>query len=423
MPVGVQVPTVTARNSTSLRFSIASPTQPNGVIVSYRLFVGDSVILTATDTDSSLSAQDLSPFTNYTFHLEACTEIGCTNSSSDTAMTLSAPPTGLGSPSLTALSPTSVEATWVPPLYPNGIVLYYTLVQLAVGGVETVVFNGTTLRATVSGLSPNTVYSYRVAATNIAGSVNSNASSVLTLEDVPDQILPPNVSIVSPHSLNVSWREPLRPNGNILNYTILLNAGAVFVGLQLEHTLTGLEPYTQYGISIQACTVKGCSESSRIYQTTPEAVPVGYNPPLVTMIASDSITLVMMEVDSPNGVVYYGLNVTGEFRVVSLGRQSSYETRLIANGTQVGDNVVVSDLFPFTKYQLLVIIVNTAGALTGEVFNVTTESAGQYYITKVELKHYEFLSLIPCMMDCLALFLYYKCCGQFYSRVLNLQAL
>lgn len=289
-------------------------------------------------------------------------------------MTLSSSPAGLTEPSLTALSPTSIEATWEPPLYPNGIILYYTLVQTS---DNSVLFNGTDTRATLTGLSPNTVYSYRVTAHNIAGSVSSNASSVLTLEDVPDQILPPIVTVLSARSLNVSWQEPLQPNGNILNYTLLLDRDPAFSGLQFQYTLNDLQPFTQYEVSIQACTAKGCSESSRVYQTTPEAPPEGFNPPTITSVTSDSMTVLINEVSTPNGLVYYGLNVTGEFRLDSVERQGSYETRLVFNSTTIGGGIVVSNLLPFTEYDLVVVIVNIAGDLIGDAVNVTTESAGQ----------------------------------------------
>ena len=374
VPVGVQPPVVTVAGSTSFQFNVIPPTQPNGIITLYRIFVGNDVVLSFPPSQETIIASSLSPFTNYTIQLEACTAIGCTNSSSDTAMTLSSAPTGLTEPSLTALSPTSIEATWEPPLYPNGVILYYTLVQTS---DNSVLFNGTDTRATLTGLSPNTVYSYRVTAHNIAGSVSSNESSVLTLEDVPDQILPPNVSVVSARSLNVSWQEPLQPNGNILNYTLLLDSDPVFSGLQLQYTLNDLQPFTQYEISIQACTTKGCSESSRVYQTTPEAPPEGFNPPTITSITSDSVTVVISEVSTPNGLVYYSLNVTGEFRLGSMERQSSYETRLVFNSTMIGEGVVVSSLLPFTEYELVVVVGNVAGSLIGDTVNVTTDSAGQ----------------------------------------------
>lgn len=373
---------MTSRTSTSFTFTITPPTQPNGIVTSYRIFIDDA-FLTST-TDLVVTTTNLSPFTRYDYFIQACTQIGCSNSSSSFNTTLSSAPSGLSPPSLSPLSPTSVEATWSSPSSPNGIITHYELVQLVDSNNEMVVFNGSDLQTTLSQLIPNTVYQFKIIAYNMAGSVSSSFTSIQTPEGVPDLIIPPNVTVINSTSLYVQWEEPQQPNGNILNYTLLLDRAPVFTGLILQYTLTNLTPFTQYSLSIQACTVQGCGNSSQTSVRTSEATPEGYVVPTVTNINAESFVVVINEVERPYGFVYYTLDMTGEFLLVSAGagnrvRSTVLETRTVFNNTLSPDSssVMVENLVPFTEYELVLSVINSAGTLIGEPFNVTTLSAGK----------------------------------------------
>ena len=380
VPIGVQTPIVTTPRATSLEFSISPPTQPNGIIISYRLYIADTVL---SISGLTVLADNLQPFSIYVYHLEACTIVGCRNSSEGTNMTLPAAPVGLTPPTLNELSPTSIQATWTPPSYPNGIILYYELVMLSGQDLsqEMVVFNGSHLQATVSHLTPNTVYYFKVKAYNIAGSVSSNSSFVTTPEDIPDQIIPPTVTVINSRSLHVTWQEPLRPNGQIINYTLLQNGAVIFGGLQFNYTVTNLQPFTEYSYAIQACTEQGCGTSSQSTARTAEDIPDGYVAPIVPTITAQSATIAVTEVGHPNGIVYYILVVTGEFLLAKTpsGRLSSVESRTVFNSSIVGD-ITIASLIPYSQYEVQLVVTNSAGSLYGEPFNFTTAQAGKIYI-------------------------------------------
>ena len=371
---------MTTPRSTSLEFSISPPTQPNGIIISYRLYIADTVLSVSGLT---VIADNLQPFTTYVYHLEACTVVGCRNSSEGTNMTLPAAPVGLAPPTLNELSPTSIQATWAPPTYPNGIILYYELVMLSGQDLsqEMVIFNGSHLQATVSQLTPNTVYYFKVKAYNLAGSVSSNSSFVTTPEDIPDQIVPPTLTVINSTSLYVTWQEPLQPNGQIINYTLVQDGVIIFAGLQFNYTVTNLQPFTEYSYAIQACTEQGCSTSSQSTARTTEAIPDGYVAPTVTATTAQSTTITITEVVHPNGVVYYILVVTGEFLLSNTpsGRLSSVESRTVFNSSIV-DDVTITNLIPYSQYEVQLVITNLAGSLYGEPFNFTTAQAGKIYI-------------------------------------------
>ena len=74
-----------------------------------------------------------------------------------------------------------------------------------------------------------------------------------------------------PRNLTVTWAEPTSTNGDIINYniniddrTMLLNSS----GNGTEFVVTGLEPYTEYSVRVQACTSEGCGPFSNEILTT-----------------------------------------------------------------------------------------------------------------------------------------------------------
>ena len=89
------------------------------------------------------------------------------------------------------------------------------------------------------GLQPATEYQFSVRATNNIGSITSDVTTNSTLHDVPEEISPPSISVVTAFSLTVVWQPPETPNGDIINYKLLINQSEVFSGLQLQTTVTG----------------------------------------------------------------------------------------------------------------------------------------------------------------------------------------
>ena len=77
---------------------------------------------------------------------------------------------------------------------------------------------------------------------------------------------PPLLSVVAsaPGTLTVTWAEPSTPNGDIISYTIAVNNRAIVMenitGMEFE--LSGLLAYTDYTVSVQACTIEGCGSFS-----------------------------------------------------------------------------------------------------------------------------------------------------------------
>ena len=328
-------------------------------------------------------AKSLEPFTTYEFILEACTQVGCMNSSSASVTTTEGVPIGLDPPSLLSLSSSIVQASWTIPSEPNGIIAYYELFRVFGDELSQteLVANTTELVASVSGLLPSTLYYFRLIAYNSFGSASSNISSITTPEDTPEQIIPPDVAVVNSSSLLVTWQEPLQPNGVITNYTIFRNSASVFIEYNMNYTFldTDLMPFTTYTYFILVCTAKGCGASQTTSQTTEEAIPESIQQPDVVSVASNSAMVNIKPVDKPNGNVRYILRVSGEFLLgySNDSRQTIVETRVVFNETEPSQLSII-DLLPFTSYSMWIEVTNNAGSAFGDVIFFTTLSAGQF---------------------------------------------
>lgn len=83
---------------------------------------------------------------------------------------------------MTVLSSTAVHVTWSQPALANGVLLGYELHE-TVRGQERVVFSGNNFSYHIHGLSPFTLYEYRVSAKTNAGPGYSEWTRVTTKED------------------------------------------------------------------------------------------------------------------------------------------------------------------------------------------------------------------------------------------------
>ena len=366
---------MTTFDSRSLTLNWNPPTQPNGIITEYRLFVDGALRFSGIETTATIG--NLLPSTLYTFIIEACTSAGCSNSSESSNTTLPDRPEGLSPPSVVPLTPTSLEITWEEPSEPNGIILRYELLQLIGDGTVTL-FDGIGFEYRLIGLTPNTLYSFRVLATNAGGTTASDVAQNRTLEDAPDGLSSPLLTVLNATAINVAWLEPTQPNGVITEYILSRNGLEVFSGLELSYVDTGLEPFTLYSYTIQACTSGNCSISIPSVARTEEATPEGFVPLSVTSTTPTSFSLTVNDVLRPNGIVRYVVTVTGEFASSPSGVE---ETKEVYNDTETG-TVDVIDLLPFTSYQVQLTVSNGAGSLVGDVLTVMTNPAGKSAVKK-----------------------------------------
>ena len=347
----------------------------------YTLYIADTAIGTTSNT---VTVQSLEPFTLYGYTLEACTDVGCANSTMGSVFTIEGVPVGLSAPSLVGLSSTRVQASWTNPSQPNGVITRYELFRVFGQDLSQteLIANSSQLSGVADGLLPNTLYFFKVVAYNSVGSVTTNVSSITTPEDTPEQVFPLVLTVANSTSLLITWQEPLQPNGIITSYTLFRDDTSIFIGVTTDFTFldTGLDPFTEYEYFIVACTAEGCGASTSTTETTDEAVPELIQQPEVTSFSSNSASILVKPVGQPNGLVTYILRISGEFLLDYNGdlRITMVETRVIFNHS-IPAEAVVGDLIPFTDYTVWVEVINTAGSVFSEMDIFTTSQAGQYH--------------------------------------------
>ena len=300
-PYFVNPPQVTSTGSTSMRVTWLPPQITNGQIREYRLKVDDNTRYIGLDT--SYTVDNLTPYQAYTFVLTACTFGGCQDSSSVQGRPEEAPPTGMKMPSLRVTSSTSIEVTWEAPQFPNGLITSY---EVRRGG--TLVYTTTTLMFTDYEVDPGQQYSYRVTAFNSQGSTVSPAAVATTYSSSPSGMEAPVVEAVSSTSIKAQWQPPLRPNGDIHNYTLYVNSEVVYSSRGLSTTVQGLEFWTQYSVRVEACTANGCAISNPSEVRTREAPPLGMQGPKLRALADikgahDGVSVIWASPRRPNGVI------------------------------------------------------------------------------------------------------------------------
>jgi len=127
---GVRPPSLAVLSSTHVAAIWQPPAVPNGRIVNYTLYLAPNVGV-YTGLSMSTVVSDLSPWTNYSFRLSACTQSGCAVSPEAEVATWEAPPAGLGEPRLGASAVGQIFVEWAAPRSPNGVITGYELYRRA----------------------------------------------------------------------------------------------------------------------------------------------------------------------------------------------------------------------------------------------------------------------------------------------------
>ncbi|XP_070295708.1 usherin-like [Salvelinus sp. IW2-2015] len=320
-PGPVDPPVVSDLQSHSVSVSWAPPAQPNGVITHYTLHLTSTLSLshstaTVPGNTTSYSLYNLLPYQLYSLQVEACTPAGCTLSvESQSFHTPAAPPEGVPVPHLYSDTPTSVLLSWGAPERSNGE-LEGWVVERSVRGTQQV---STVVRLPPSppplsyldhssALSPWTSYQYRLVASTQAGSNTSAWANITTRPSRPAGLVPPRVDVLGPDSLQVMWSPPVIANGVIDRYEIRLPDPRVSHDdlSNLTVTVTDLVPYTDYLVTVLACSsggglIGGCTESLPTAVTTLPTIPQDLAPLAVVAISESFLAVSWQPPDRPNG--------------------------------------------------------------------------------------------------------------------------
>ncbi len=194
-PEGVRPPQMLNILARSMLATWLPPVSPNDAVVLYKLSSTNSRSSGVTEhyNGNMLSFQvtSLTPFTVYNFTITACTTVGCATSPITTESTRSARPDSQPAPYVTPLTGgQSVFVYWDAPAQPNGVILFYDLFMrqspfTGSGTTQALKLNPLHRNYTVTGLTPYTLYEFRVVSytAQVSGDTSSSWTRVRTQEN------------------------------------------------------------------------------------------------------------------------------------------------------------------------------------------------------------------------------------------------
>ncbi len=341
----------------SLQVLWSPPSIPNGVITNYLLYLDTYVVYEGLLLQAVV--RRLQPYTNYTFHLEACNSAGCTKGPMQTLITAEILPVGQIPPTFGTVNATSVTLRWGPPITPNGQIVRYDILRRVSArtrrrrqSAEAVIYStNDTLKSsfshTDSGLMPFSTYQYKIRAVNSKGSIDSQWATVKTAAAAPTGFSPPIVAAIDGFSVQVQWSVPRFPNGVIKSYEVYRNKTKVQTLLLLTYTDTKLEPVTWYAYSIRICTNGGCTLSNETAVRTKQAAPGEMRPPVLLALDSSRIRATWSPPSVSNGQIQkYQLRMANNARPVFEGLALQY---------------IISGLKPYTSYSVVITACTSSG--------------------------------------------------------------
>ncbi|XP_029281914.1 LOW QUALITY PROTEIN: usherin [Cottoperca gobio] len=364
-PGPLHAPTLTLLDSRTILVEWSRPSQVNGALEFYSIFLShDGAVPVLAYNSSELfedhTLRDLTPGTAYTITLAACTGGGCTLSPPSQAQTEESTPENVPAPLVTPLSPHALNISWTTPDTPNGIITSY---GLWLDGLLILNSSSSQRFFVVEGLSPWSRHVLRLQACTARGCGKGPMVEMRTLQMAPEGPMLLELTNQSSRSLRARWTAPPRPNGN-LSYTLYYKSkdgdgvldGSTAAGSWLS--VTDLQPYTNYSFWIRGCNTQGCVESLPLNVTTPPAAPDGLSPPKLAHATSASLNVSWSAPAHSNapGPLCYSLQMrTSPQRPV---------IRLMENATDTF-SYHVEGLTPYTQYVFRVVVSHTHGQTVG----------------------------------------------------------
>jgi len=406
-PVGLAA---TAASPTQVNLSWSAPSNTGGsAVTGYKIEAKkgntpyDVLVANTQSTATSFSHTGLTTGSTYYYRVSAINSVG-TGPSSEASAT----PKETVSPALTAtaVSPTSITLSWIPPsqTYKQAITGYKIQEKIAADTFKVIVDNtgSTATSYTITGLTTGNTYTYVVSAYFTLGSspISNDASAKPETTSVPPAsqptLNPPGAPIglsaspISPTIVNLSWSAPSSTGGaSITGYKIEVKKGTgayetlvSSTNSTTKYSHTGLTTGTTYTYKVYAINSVGIGPASAESSATP--VLSSSQPPTstankpgapvlgATRISPTQINLSWSAPSSDGGATITGYKI--EYKIGT----NSY---LTLTSKAVGTTYSHTGLLPNT-YSYRVSAINSAG--TGTASNEISIPAPATDVPKTE---------------------------------------
>ncbi|XP_041108645.1 usherin [Polyodon spathula] len=405
-PSGVSPPKLQPSSLSDIFVMWDPPARSNGEIMNYTVFRRDPAeakIITITFPSyhpsyfsRSYTLSGLKPYYRYEVRIEACTVLGCASSDWASTQTLEAPPANQTAPLIELHTDSDgfqsvLLVSWPMPQQPNGKILYFELYRRQVTNPPTssglvLIYKDVLTSFRDATLQPFTEYEYQVWSINSVGKVSSSWSRARTGPAPPEGVPPPTFPTVQATSAVVSINPPTKPNGIVSLYRVFANSTdkqlLLSEGTSIQQIIHGLQPFTNYSVGVEACTCFQCCSRGPVAQLmTQPSAPSNQPLPRVSNVTSRSATVEWNEPQSPNGIIesyelqmYTACPQPGQ-PLLKPCAPGPHEMKYSGKGR----SYKLTDLQPYTSYNLRVMSYNSVGSTGSEWLFITTQKEMPQY--------------------------------------------
>ncbi|XP_064407627.1 receptor-type tyrosine-protein phosphatase T-like [Halichondria panicea] len=265
--------------ATTLTLSWGPPAEPNGVIITYTLYVDylNGTITNILTTFEQFIVSPLRPYQTISVQVSASTSVGEGRKTSSMEFTTAEAKSGpVGSLRVLRVNETTFTVNWIPPAEVNGVLLAYTIRTNEEESRSAVTeYNTSDTSFSIHELVPYTPYVVSVAAINGAGAGEPVSVVEFTAEGIP-LFHPRDIGStrLNGTAVWVSWRPLSRSEarGFITNYTITYwrvgsnaaNTSTITVSGEDASSaiIINLDPNSDYYFTVSAGTVQGVGNVS-----------------------------------------------------------------------------------------------------------------------------------------------------------------
>lgn len=326
----------------------------------------DSSWTTVNDGVRTLPSATISSLTNtasYDFRVAAVNAVGSGSFTSSVSGTPLARPSTPQSLTVT-YGNASAALSWTAPASDGGAAVSDYVIEYRASSASswTTANDGvnTNLAYTVSGLTNGTLYYFRVAAKNVAGTGSMTTAETATPRTVPSAPSSLAASATSTSSV-ITWTAPSNGGAAITDYVIEYRLSTVTdwtvvedgVSTSTSYTLTGLSNGSVYNIRVKAINSEGSSSYASV-NASPRTIP---DAPAAPTITASNTSLTVSWTAPYNGgsaitgyTLQYKLATAGSWTTVDPGNVTSRTLTSLTNGSAYEVKVLAKNAAGSSSY-------------------------------------------------------------------------